>query len=380
MLISVVSILIISLTFYFNNHNASLAAKDGRNFIRIRVAGKVRNYTTSAKTVGEALSKNGIKLENSDHVSPSLDTTMDNVDLIEVNKSISNLVVDKDWNKVINSGTPEPREIVRQAGLSLYPEDEVEVDIIRDFSESRIYAKKITVVRALPINLVIGGIATTIRTNTSTVAELLASKNIVLGEKDIVSPSLNTPLIANSTVEVIRFSTDEVSVKESISREVETIFDNSIDLGTEQVKTEGADGEKIVTYRVNYQDKIETSREIVRVEVVKEPQKKVIVKGLKRSVSSTSGSFSGSVEYWRPYVVAAASKYGADSDQLMRVMSCESGGNALAYNPSGASGLFQFMPSTYYGNGGHDIWNGYEQIEIAAKMFANGQARQWVCK
>ncbi len=375
MLVSIASILIISLTFYFNNHDSSLAAKEGRNFIRISVAGKVRNYTTSARTVGEALSKNGIKLDNSDHVYPGLDTAMDNVNLIEVSKSISNLVVDKGFSKVVNSGSPDPREVVEKSGLSLYPEDNLEVDVIRDFSESRLYAKKITIIRATPINLVIGGISTQIRTNTNTVGELLKSKTVALEGQDKVSPGLNTVLTDGMTVEVIRYSTDEVSVKEVIAKETEVVFDSSLELGSEKVKTEGYDGEKIVTYRVNYQDKKETSREVVRVEVVKEPQKQIIVKGLKRATS-----FSGSVEYWRPYVLAAASKYGADSDQLMRVMACESGGNALAYNPSGASGLFQFMPSTYSGNGGKNIWDGYEQIEIAAKMFANGQARQWVCK
>ena len=50
-------------------------------------------------------------------------------------------------------------------------------------------------------------------------------------------------------------------------------------------------------------------------------------------------------------------------------------------NPkSAARGLYQFMPSTYRGNGGKNIWDGREQIKIAHKMYKLGQQKQWVCK
>ena len=78
---------------------------------------------------------------------------------------------------------------------------------------------------------------------------------------------------------------------------------------------------------------------------------------------------------------AAASRYGADGDQMVRVARCESSFNPRAYDAaSGASGLFQFMPGTFYGHGGHDIWDATDQSNVAAKMFANGQASQWSCR
>jgi soluble lytic murein transglycosylase-like protein len=78
---------------------------------------------------------------------------------------------------------------------------------------------------------------------------------------------------------------------------------------------------------------------------------------------------------------------GCNSDQLIRVMYCESGGRANAKNPSSdASGLFQFMPRTFAVNaqragvGGASIWDARAQIIVATYMFANGQAGQWSCK
>lgn len=64
-----------------------------------------------------------------------------------------------------------------------------------------------------------------------------------------------------------------------------------------------------------------------------------------------------------------------------RVVLCESRYDWLAYNEmSGASGLYQFLETTYYANGGTDIWDWREQILVAKKMFDNGQAYQWSCK
>jgi peptidoglycan hydrolase CwlO-like protein len=80
-------------------------------------------------------------------------------------------------------------------------------------------------------------------------------------------------------------------------------------------------------------------------------------------------------------IQAAAARYGANGDQMVRVARCESGLNPRAYSASsGASGLFQFMPGTFYGHGGKNIWDPYDQSNIAAQMFAQGQASAWTCR
>lgn len=80
-------------------------------------------------------------------------------------------------------------------------------------------------------------------------------------------------------------------------------------------------------------------------------------------------------------IAAASAKYGVGYDQMLRVGRCESGLNPYAVNrSSGASGLFQFMPATFYANGGSNIWNPVDQAETAAKMFSEGQAYQWTCR
>ncbi len=83
-------------------------------------------------------------------------------------------------------------------------------------------------------------------------------------------------------------------------------------------------------------------------------------------------------------IYKAAQHWGVSYWYLVRLATCESGLNPGAYNPSGASGLFQFMPSTYaayaarIGEGG-SLWNAYSNANVAAYMISQGQAYQWTC-
>ena len=66
----------------------------------------------------------------------------------------------------------------------------------------------------------------------------------------------------------------------------------------------------------------------------------------------------------------------------LRVANCESHYNPLAVNrSSGASGLFQFMPSTWNANfPGQNIWDPYAQARGALVFYNGGRQSAWTCK
>lgn len=66
----------------------------------------------------------------------------------------------------------------------------------------------------------------------------------------------------------------------------------------------------------------------------------------------------------------------------LRVAYCESRYNPLAVNrSSGASGLFQFMPSTWNANfPGQNIWDPYAQSRGALVFYNAGRQSAWTCK
>lgn len=79
-------------------------------------------------------------------------------------------------------------------------------------------------------------------------------------------------------------------------------------------------------------------------------------------------------------IEAAAARWGVSGSWMVSIARCESGLRPTAVNPSGPyEGLFQFLPSTFRGNGGTNIWDPTDQSNIAAKMLAHGQAYQWSC-
>ena len=103
-----------------------------------------------------------------------------------------------------------------------------------------------------------------------------------------------------------------------------------------------------------------------------------------RRVGTRIPTASGDIE---AIIRNAAAAQGADAEQLLRVAYCESRFNPGAYNASsGASGLFQFLPSTWAANsvragfGGASVWDPVASANVAAYMFAMGQSGQWSCK
>jgi len=81
-------------------------------------------------------------------------------------------------------------------------------------------------------------------------------------------------------------------------------------------------------------------------------------------------------------ITAAAEHWGVSVTWMLRTANCESHFHWNSVNPSGPYiGVFQFLMSTFIANGGTaaTIWNPVAQANIAAKMFAHGQAHEWSC-
>lgn len=65
----------------------------------------------------------------------------------------------------------------------------------------------------------------------------------------------------------------------------------------------------------------------------------------------------------------------------LRVANCESGYNPYAKSLNGKwFGLFQFVPRTFYANGGKNIWDYKDQIRVTKDMYKRNQQHQWGCR
>jgi len=81
----------------------------------------------------------------------------------------------------------------------------------------------------------------------------------------------------------------------------------------------------------------------------------------------------------------ASVAYGVNAGLLVRRADCETGGSYSRYaqnRTSGASGLFQFLPSTWQTTpyARESIWSPYANALAAAWMERSGRGGEWVCR
>ncbi|HEY8447990.1 MAG TPA: SH3 domain-containing protein [Thermomicrobiales bacterium] len=104
--------------------------------------------------------------------------------------------------------------------------------------------------------------------------------------------------------------------------------------------------------------------------------------------NSGSGNIDGSDGWSQDEIIAiiyaAADRYGQPREDMLRVARCESGlnPNAVGAAPYYASGLFQFLRSTWattpYAN--EDIFDPVANANAAAWMWSVGRRNEWVCQ
>ena len=231
--------------------------------------------------------------------------------------------------------------------------------------------------RGLPVTLIDGGQEVASRSARGTVADLLAAAGIALGPLDRVDRALGESLYPGDVVRVTRIADQQITVLEDVPFAVRLQPDPNLDRLHQVVVTAGELGHAENTYLVHVVDGQETGRELLVSQQLAAPVTEV------RRVGTRTPPASSEIEQ---IIRDAAAAQGADAEQLLRVAYCESRFNPGAYNPSGASGLFQFLPSTWAANSvragyaGASVFDPVASANVAAFMFARGQAAQWVCR
>jgi uncharacterized protein YabE (DUF348 family) len=359
------------------------ASADSGHIVSLYVDGQKRLFSSNSGTVGDVLHQAGVTLAEGDLVDPSANTPLPQGPFnINVYRARPVVVVDGTQDFYIHSAYSSPDLLAKAAGLTVYPEDKYNTGIVTDTEVLKYgnVGEQVTIIRAKPISVNVDGSVRSIRTQANTVGEALKDAGISLGLKDTVSVPLSSPIIPGMLVTVTRVTDATVTLTQAIPRTVQTVTDPDVMKGQQVVQTAGSDGQKTVTYEIHYRNGVETSRELLQVVSQTAPVTEVVAIG-------TKVLFEGSVEYWRPLVEQAAAQWGLDPNVMLRIMQCESNGNAgdvstfvvLGQHPEG---LFQYLPSTWEAAGGtaDNIFDGPTQIQITAKKMATEGTGAWACQ
>lgn len=146
----------------------------------------------------------------------------------------------------------------------------------------------IEISRAVPIKLNYNGTISTIYTACSTVDDFLDSQDIKLTPRDDIDVSLDTKIEENLEIKIHVYDVETVTVDEVIP--FGTVFEDSSNLkkGESQVRQQGKDGKKKVTYQIKYINGIEAERTILNTEIIEAAVNKIVMCGTKQTVKVDS--------------------------------------------------------------------------------------------
>lgn len=227
----------------------------------------------------------------------------------------------------------------------------------------------ISIYKAHEITIVDGDTTTVRKTTYKKVEDILKELNITLGEKDEVTPGLNSEVATVDTIKIARTGKTTETKKEVIKFETKEEKDDSKYVDEKVTKVEGKNGEKEVTYNVIREKGKEVSREVASEKVITEATAKVVVVGTKQRPAAQQQEVAAQQAYAAPaqsysapggsVVLSNGNTAGADgaaaAQEMARrtgvpastwehIIARESNGQVGARNASGASGLFQTMP------------------------------------
>ncbi len=227
----------------------------------------------------------------------------------------------------------------------------------------------ISIYKAHEITIVDGDTTTVRKTTYKKVEDILKELNITLGEKDEVTPGLNSEVATVDTIKIARTGKTTETKKEVIKFETKEEKDDSKYVDEKVTKVEGKNGEKEVTYNVVREKGKEVSREVASEKVITEATAKVVVVGTKQRPAAQQQEVAAQQSYAAPaqsysapggsVVLSNGNTAGADgaaaAQEMARrtgvpastwehIIARESNGQVGARNASGASGLFQTMP------------------------------------
>jgi uncharacterized protein YabE (DUF348 family) len=266
------------------------AQEQGKRLITVYDRNTESSFLTDKKTLGEAITDKGIELDPRDTVEPSRDEELVADDYrVNIYRARPVFVIDGSTRIKVMTPYQVPERIAKDAGITIYPEDETPLKPSADFVGDGA-GLQMTIDRATPITLDLYGNTTTVRTQAKTVGEMLKEKDIVLGDNGRVSVPESTPITAGMQLRVWREGKQTITVNEAIPFGSEKVQDADRLIGYRVVSTPGVEGVAMVTYEIEVKDGVEVSRiEIVRI-TQKQPTPQIEVIGIKTNPNALTKS------------------------------------------------------------------------------------------
>ncbi|UZX02384.1 DUF348 domain-containing protein [Arthrobacter sp. CDRTa11] len=340
--------------------------------ITLNVDGKVTSVQTFGGTVGQVVKSAKLDLKPADRVSPSLDATVDNGTVINVNMAKAVKVSLDGAEKTVNTTAQDVGGLVTELGVA----SASSVSVPKD-AQLSVDGSFVSITTPKTVSIVADGNVSTATTTAATVAQVLEDAGLTLGVNDRTSQPGNAHVVNNMVVKVSRVDTGKTdATTEPVPFETLTSESAELFKGDKEVTQAGAAGKVDKTFKLVLVDGREASRTLVSETVSLQPVTEKVTVGTKP----------------KPVAAApAATNTGAAAPAMMneamwdKIAQCESGGNWSINSGNGYYGGLQFSIPTWLANGGGtygpnaSVATKAQQIDIANRLFAKNGLRDWGC-
>ena len=275
--------------------------------VALTVNGEQQEILTHANTVGELLNDHQIIVANEDFLYPSVNTSIENNLSIEWEQARKIEIMVDGEIQTLTTTNGLVSEILAKANVAV-----IEHDAITPAADAEVGPdNKITIEKAFGVKLLDGGEVKKVWSTSTTVADFLKQHNIQLSEFDRVEQKMDTVVVPNSEIQVVRVEKVTDVVEEETNFAVETKKEDSLLKGKEKLIQPGVNGTVSRTYEVVKENGKEVSRNMVSEQTIKEPTKKVVAVGTKVVTANVSRGANSSASSGEKEFYATATAYTA---------------------------------------------------------------------
>lgn len=169
-------------------------------------------------------------------------------------------------------------DVLKQNRINLTPDDYISIPL-----DSRLYGftkNKISIKRAVPVNILADGMEYRVMTYKDTIADAIEKSPVILSENDrLEGAKLTDKVVSGMTVRVIRVKNELVTEKTPLPYTMQTRENPRLDKGTQRTLKEGSEGVREKQYLVTYEDGKEISRSLLKEYTAVEPVNGIIEVG-----------------------------------------------------------------------------------------------------
>ena len=339
--------------------------------ITLNVDGKVASVQTFGGTVGQVVKSAKLDLKPADRVSPSVDATVENGTVINVNMAKAVTVSLDGSEKTVSTTAPDVAGLVTELGVA----SASSVSVPKD-APLAVDGSFVSISTPKTVSVVADGKASTTTTTAATVAQVLEDAGVTLGPNDRSSQPGNADVVNNMVVKVSRVDTGQTAAStDDVPFETLTTESGDLFKGDKKVTQAGTPGKVDRTFKLVLVDGREASRTLVAETVSVQPVTEQVTVGTKA----------------KPVAEAAPANTGAAAPAMMneamwdKIAQCESGGNWAINSGNGYYGGLQFDIRTWIGSGGGayapnaSLATKAQQIDIANRVYAQRGLQPWGC-